>query len=91
MTLSEKSQPKLAPGVKLKFDDTRQSWLLNAPERVFLIDEIAHAIVSRFDRGKSVSAICDELAKTYKAPREEIARDVLEMLNDMAVKGYVRE
>jgi pyrroloquinoline quinone biosynthesis protein D len=91
MTISEKSQPKLAPGVKLKFDDKRESWLLNAPERVFLIDEIAHAIVSRFASGKSVSAICDDLAKTYEAPRDEIARDVLEMLNELAVKGYVRE
>ena len=91
MTISEKSQPKLAPGVKLKFDDTRKSWLLNAPERVFLIDEIAHAIVSRFGSGQPVSAICDELAKKYEAPREEVARDVLEMLNELAVKGYVRE
>lgn len=87
--ISESSLPKLAPGVKLKFDETRKSWLLNAPERVVLIDEISHAILSRFG-GKSVGAICDDLAKEFNAPREEIARDVLELLDDLAVKGYVR-
>jgi pyrroloquinoline quinone biosynthesis protein D len=89
--ISEKSLPKLARGVKLKFDEKRNSWLLNGPERVVLLDEIAHAVISRCAGSKSVGSICDELSKTYNAPRDEVARDVLELLDDMATKGYVRE
>ena len=41
ITVSETSRPKLPRHAKLKFDETRQVWVILAPERVLAPDEIA--------------------------------------------------
>lgn len=82
------SAPRLKRGVKLTHDAARGSWVLLAPERVLVLDEIAHAILSRCD-GRDMDAICDDLAAAYDAPRDEIAADVETLLADLAAKGYV--
>ena len=84
------SCPRLAPGVKLVHDDVRGQWILNAPERVLLLDDIAHAIVSRIDGKRPLTEICDGLAAAYDAPREMIGADVLELVRDLARRGFLR-
>jgi pyrroloquinoline quinone biosynthesis protein D len=83
------SRPRLAAHHRLRFDQVRQNWTIQAPERVFLLDEIAHAIVSRCDGEKTMSAIVDELCRAYEAPREAVAADVMKLLRDFADKGVV--
>jgi pyrroloquinoline quinone biosynthesis protein D len=83
------SAPRLPRGVKLRFDDQRQRWTLLAPERVFVPDEIAIEILQRCDGVATVAAIAEALAAKFGAPREEVARDVTEMLQDLANKGVV--
>jgi len=41
ISVSEASRPKLPRHAKLKFDETRQVWVILAPERVLAPDEIA--------------------------------------------------
>ncbi len=88
--VSETSCPALARGVKMRFDEARAQWLLNAPERVLLLDEIAHAILSRCDGGSSVSALCRQLALDFGAPQEIIQADVTELLQDLLHRGFIR-
>ncbi|HEX3664511.1 MAG TPA: pyrroloquinoline quinone biosynthesis peptide chaperone PqqD [Rhizomicrobium sp.] len=84
------SRPHLAPHRRLRFDQARGSWTIQAPERVFLLDEIAHAIISRCDGEKTISEIVDELCKAYgDAPREAIATDVMRLVQDFADKGVM--
>ena len=84
------SRPKLAPHRRLRFDNTRSSWTIQAPERAFVLDEIAHAIVSRCDGKKTASEIIDDLCRVFgEAPREVIASDVLMLLQDFADKGVM--
>ena len=83
------SVPHLPRGVKLRFDEQRQRWTLLAPERVFVPDEIALEILQRCDGVATVDAIVAALAEKFGAPREEVARDVTEMLQDLANKGVV--
>ncbi len=83
------SVPRLPRGVKRRFDDQRQRWTLLAPERVFVPDEIAVEILQRCDGVASVSAIADALAAKFGAAPDEVARDVTEMLQDLANKGVV--
>jgi pyrroloquinoline quinone biosynthesis protein D len=83
------SVPRLPRGVKLHFDEQRKRWTLLAPERVFVPDEIALEILQRCDGVATVDAIAAALAEKFGAPREEIARDVTEMLQDLANKGVV--
>jgi pyrroloquinoline quinone biosynthesis protein D len=83
------SIPRLAPGVRFRFDQTRGQWVLLAPERMFEPDEIAVAILEQLDGVATVDAVVDVLAARYQAPRAVIAGDVIAMLQDLADKGCV--
>jgi len=79
-------RPRLAPGVRLHFDKTRDAWMLLCPERVIEAEGPASEILRRCDGTRSVAAIIDELAAVYAAEREVIAQDVTEMLAELAGK-----
>jgi len=83
------SVPRLARGHKLRFDETRKAWIVLAPERVLMPDDIAVEILRRCDGVASIAAISQSLAEKFRAPREEVERDVIEMLQDLADKGVI--
>lgn len=82
--------PRLAPGVKFRFDEARQAWVLLAPERLFLPDEQAVEILKLVNGARNLAAIMAELAARFEAPAELIEADVGAMLQDLAAKGAVR-
>ena len=82
---------RLAPHIVFRFDETRQRWIMMAPERLMLPDEQAVEILKLVDGTASVAAIVDTLAARFNAPREEIAGDVTEMLQDLADKGCLAD
>lgn len=79
--------PALRPGVKFRFDKAREAWVLLAPERLFMPDEIAVEVLKLVDGERSVAAIVDALAAAFAAPREVIETDVVAMLEDLRGKG----
>jgi pyrroloquinoline quinone biosynthesis protein D len=79
--------PRLRPGVKFRFDEVRQAWVLLAPEKLFLPDEIAVEILKRVDGRRTTAQIVADLAAVYQAPAEVIGEDVKAMLEDLARKG----
>jgi pyrroloquinoline quinone biosynthesis protein D len=87
--LDGSSVPRLPRHVKFRFDETRSKWVLLAPERLLLPDQIAVEILQRVDGARSVDAIVASLAAQFAAPREEIEGDVVAMLQDLAEKGYI--
>src|SRR4051794_24189891 len=91
ISVSEASRPKLPRHARLKFDETRQVWVILAPERVLAPDEIAVEVLHLCDGERSVSDMIDQLAIKYAAPREAIATDVVAMLQDLADKGFLTE
>src|SRR5437763_9286287 len=91
ISVSEASRPKLPRHARLKFDETRQVWVILAPERVLAPDEIAVEVLHLCDGERSVSDMIDQLAAKYAAPREAIATDVVAMLQDLADKGSLTE
>jgi pyrroloquinoline quinone biosynthesis protein D len=80
------ARPRLAPGVRLHLDRTRNAWVLLCPERVIEAEGPAHEILQRCDGSRTVGEIVDELAKLYAAERSVIEGDVTEMLADLAAK-----
>jgi len=76
---------------RLKYDETRQVWVILAPERVLAPDEIAVEVLQLCDGVRSVGDMVDQLAVKYAAPREAIATDVIAMLQDLADKGFLTE
>lgn len=91
ISVSEASRPVLPRHAKLKYDDTRQVWVILAPERVLAPDEIAVEVLKLCDGARSVGDMADRLAATYAAPREAILTDVIAMLQDLADKGFLTE
>ena len=87
--IREDARPRLAAHRRLKFDEARKSWTIQAPERVFLLDDIAYAIVSRCDGEKTVIAIIDELCSAFEAPLHVVRTDVQDLLHDFAAKGVM--
>jgi pyrroloquinoline quinone biosynthesis protein D len=83
---------RLAPHIVFRFDDTRQRWIIMAPERLMLPDGPAVEILKLVDGKASVGAVVDVLAQRYnQAPRELIAEDVTAMLQDLADKGVLAD
>ena len=88
LVVSAASILRLAPHIVFRFDETRQRWIMMAPERLMLPDEQAVEILQLVDGKASVDGIVDALAARYsQAPRELIAKDVTTMLQDLADKG----
>src|SRR3954447_25286929 len=91
ISISEASRPVLPRHAKLKFDETRQRWVVLAPERVLAPDQIAVEILQLCDGGRSVAQMIDLLAAKYVAERTAIGADVIAMLQDLADKGFLTE
>ena len=91
ITVSATSRPRLPRHAKLKFDETRQRWVILAPERVLAPDEIAVEVLQLCDGVRSVEQMIDQLAEKYAADRDAIGTDVIAMLQDLADKGFLTE
>jgi pyrroloquinoline quinone biosynthesis protein D len=87
--IDEASLPAFPRGVRLKHDEARAQWVILAPERMFVLDDIGLAIMQRVDGERAVSAIVDDLADAFQAPREQILGDVIGMLQGFADKGVL--
>ncbi len=87
--MDESLTPRLARGFRIRRDDVRNQWVVLGPERAFVPDDIAAEILREFDGEKTLAAVIDTLATRYAAPRDEIAKDVLAMTEDMSAKGLL--
>jgi len=84
------SVPRLAPHMRLRHDRARDTWTIQAPERSFMLDPIAHQIVSRCDGAASVDGIVDSLCAAFPdAPRDVIAPDVAKLIQDFVDKSVM--
>jgi pyrroloquinoline quinone biosynthesis protein D len=81
--------PALARGVRLRFDKARDAWVLLAPEKVLMPDQIAIEILKRCDGKAKVGDIVADLALTFSADRGQVAGDVRAFLQDLADKGML--
>ncbi len=91
ISVSEASRPVLPRHARLKFDETRQRWVILAPERVLAPDDVAVEVLQLCDGVRSVGQMIDRLAEKYIADRDAIATDVVAMLQDLADKGFLTE
>jgi len=83
------TRPQLPRHARLRFDETRQAWVLLVPERVMVPDDIAVEILNLCDGARRVDDIVNALAAKYAAPHATIAADVVVLLQDLADKGFV--
>lgn len=84
--ITDESRPQPAPGVRLQFDEARKTWVLMAPERVFMLDDVAAEVLKRCD-GRSFADLLADLGEAFSATRADIEDDVRDMLTGMIEKG----
>lgn len=90
LVLTPQSVPCLAAHMRLRHDTVRGIWAVQAPERSFLLDDIARTILARCDGRTSLNALIEGLCGEFPdAPRDIIAADVTSLLQDLADKGVV--
>ena len=84
------TRPHLPAYLKLRHDAGRDRWILLAPERVLTPDETAVAVLKLCDGNRTVDEIVTVLAEEYSASAEVIRADVLDLLQGLADKGYIK-
>ena len=73
-TNSDAGRPRLAPGVRLKFDPTRQRHVLLTPETVTLLNDTGAAILELCDGQRTVAEILTELRGRYDRVADDEVR-----------------
>ena len=87
--ISIDSIPRFAPHVHFRFDKKRERWVVLAPERLLMPDEIAVEVLQRCDGAKTVGIIAGELCQQFDAPAEVVGRDVVDMIQGLTDKGFM--
>lgn len=90
LIVGHETRPYLPPYLKLRHDAGRDRWVLLAPERILSPDQTAVAVLKLCDGKRTVKEIAAALAKEYSAPADVIEADVLDLLQGLADKGYVK-
>ncbi len=89
LVIDDESVPRLADHARLQFDKHRNQWIIQAPERLLVLDAIALEIVQRCTGDAALTAIVDDLAAKFAAPADVISRDVSALVQDLCDKGIM--
>lgn len=90
LIVGRETRPHLPTYLKLRHDAGRGRWILLAPERVLTPDQTAVAVLKLCDGNRTVDEIVTVLAEEYSASAEVIRADVLDLLQGLADKGYIK-
>ena len=71
---SDASRPRLAPHVRLTFDQARQGYALLTPETVTLLNDTGAAILELCDGERTVDEILAELRDRYDCVADDEVR-----------------
>jgi pyrroloquinoline quinone biosynthesis protein D len=91
LILDETTQPVLPRYVRLHHDAGRGRWVLLAPERIIEPNAIALDVLRLCDGARDLPAIAEELASAYDAAPAEILADIMDLLQDLADRGYIKD
>ena len=90
LNLNENDIPKSPRHAKLRYDEARKKWIINAPERVFELDDIAAEVMQLINGKSSILEIVGILVKKFDgATQDVVKKDVLSMLQPLAEKGFI--
>jgi pyrroloquinoline quinone biosynthesis protein D len=87
--LGPDSRPRLAAFARLQHDRPRERWVVQAPERLFVLDEPGLAVLQLCDGQRSLQAIAEALAAEFEAEAAEVLVDIRELLQELADKGVI--
>jgi len=89
IVLTPDSIPRLPRHIVLRHDKIRERWVILAPERVLVPDDIAVVVLQRLDGRKTIGEVAADLARDYAAPVDRIQSDITALLQDLADKNFL--
>ena len=90
LMVDRQTKPHMPSYLKLRHDAGRERWVLLAPERILTPDQTAVAVLQLCDGQRTVEDIAAKLAEEYSAPVDVITNDVVDLLQGLADKGYIK-
>ncbi len=83
---------RLAPKVRLRFDQHSHRHMLLYPERGLVLSATAADVVRLCTEARPVSAIVEQMVAKYgESSRDAIVADVLDLLRSLADRGLMHE
>ncbi len=89
LVVTAATTPALARHIRLRMDETRQQWVLLAPERLLTPSETAIAVLKLCNGTRTVTDIAVHLAAEFDAPEADILADILPLLQNLADQSYL--
>jgi pyrroloquinoline quinone biosynthesis protein D len=83
------SRPVFPRHVRLRFDKVRDRWVILAPERVLVPDDISVEVLQLCDGVRAIQDVVAVLAAKFAADPDLILADCLTLLQDLADKGFL--
>jgi len=83
------SVPDWPRGVRLRYDEAREKWVIVSPEKVSVPNETAVEILKLVDGEHTATGIAEILATQYEASKDLILRDVVTVLQTLSDKGII--
>lgn len=90
LVVDKSTKPHMPSYLKLRHDAGRDRWVLLAPERILSPDQTAVVVLQLCDGQRTVEDIAAKLAEEYSAPVDVIVTDVVDLLQGLADKGYIK-
>lgn len=87
--LAPASRPSFPRHVRLRFDKTRERWVILAPERVLVPDDISVEVLQLCDGQRIIQDVVAVLAEKFAADPDLIMTDCLALLQGLADKGFL--
>jgi pyrroloquinoline quinone biosynthesis protein D len=78
----------MSRGVRLRTDPDGSTLLL-VPEGILRLNDTAAAILALVDGTRTIDGIVDTLEARFEVPREDLMRDVGELIDRLTLRGYV--
>lgn len=87
--IGDKTIPRFTRGVRTRYDEARERWMILGPERILVPRGPGAEIAQLIDGTRSVAQIVERLLADYDADEQIIRTDTTAFLQDLVGRGYI--
>ena len=89
--LTDDFTPSWVSGVRTRYDEARDRWMILGPERILVPEGPGADIARRIDGQRSLGDIVAELTAEYDADEETIRTETVQFLRQLIRRKYVTD
>ena len=88
--MEETFVPKWVRGVRTRYDEVRQRWMILGPERILIPQGPGVDIARLVDGERTLGEIVEELSAEYDADKGHIEEETAAFLQQLLEQGYLQ-